>query len=106
MAESSPTLNGLAAAITKAASTISSYIDEHKLPAPSFAEDGPERYPTAPEVQLARLQLLESATDLLHLAMGPESYSLMSPVFVSTSLQYAIASRFFANRCRTITTPW
>lgn len=87
MPESDPTLNGLAAAITQAASTISSYIDEHKLPAPSFAEDGPERYPMAPEVQIARLQLMESATDLLHLAMGPESYSLMHPVFVSQPVQ-------------------
>ena len=80
MVESGPTLNGLAATITQAASTISSYLDKHKLPAPSFAEDGLERYPMAPEVQLARLKLLESATDLLHLAMGPESYSLMNPV--------------------------
>jgi hypothetical protein len=91
MAESGPTLNGLAAAITQAASAISSYIEEHKLPAPSFAENGPEKYPRAPEVQFARLQLLDAATDLLHLAMGPESYSLMYPIFVSRSVQYMIA---------------
>jgi hypothetical protein len=83
MAESGPTLNGLAAAITQAASTISSYVDKHNLSAPSFAEDGPESYPLAPEVQSARLELWGAATDLLHLALGPQAYSLMYPIFVS-----------------------
>lgn len=91
MTESGPTLNSLAAVITQATSTISSYIDENKLPAPSFAENGPQTYPMAPEVQFARLQLLDAATDLLHLAMGPANYSLMYPVFVSKSVQFMIA---------------
>ncbi|GAM42008.1 O-methyltransferase [Talaromyces pinophilus] len=77
MAESGPTFNSLAAAITQATSTISSYIDEHKLPAPSFAENGPEIYPMAPEVQFARLELLDAATDLLHLALNNHDTMVM-----------------------------
>lgn len=79
---SNPTLNSLAETIAQAANTITSYLEFNNLPAPSFSENGPASYPMAPEVQDARLQLLGALSDMTHLTMGPESFSILQPIYV------------------------
>lgn len=82
MAELNPTLKGLAATISQAANAITSYLDAHNAPAPSFTEDSPAEYPSVPKVQGPRLQLIEALSDMMFLAMGPAEFCFMKPVFV------------------------
>lgn len=82
MAKPQPTLNSLAANAASLSQTITSYLSSNGLEAPSFAADSPN-YPPAPELQIARLELLTTAADLVHLAMGPSDYALFQPAFVS-----------------------
>jgi len=83
MAQSQPTLNSLAATISKATEAITSHLEQNGLPQPSFAEDGPASYPNAPEVQGARFQLIGALLDLLNLAYGPADMSFINIVLVS-----------------------
>ena len=82
MAQPSPNFESLVATISESSSAITSFLSSNKLPTPSFDENGPVGLPPDPEVQGARLQLLGALTDMLHLAMGPAFYSLLSPVWV------------------------
>jgi hypothetical protein len=74
MTSSAPTLNDIAFQISGLTYNISKFIEENKLPAPSFAADGPPRFPTSapPEIQAARQQLLELTLNLHNLILGPE----------------------------------
>jgi hypothetical protein len=74
MAQSQETLDSLATKIAHHAKGISSYLSDHGLLAPSFAADNAAEYPQVPEVQGARLMLIESLMDMLHLAMGGSEY--------------------------------
>ncbi len=82
-----PTLDGLAAEISALSKTITSYLKDHDLPAPSFAADSPGSYPTAPEVQLARVSLLGKLADIGHLATG-----VVDQVFTGPMLAYPWSS--------------
>lgn len=71
-----PTLKDLATAINKNVSIIDACLEHSPIPKPSFAVDGLRRWNHAEldEVQEARNLLIDAATDLLHLAMGPYEY--------------------------------
>ena len=82
MAQSQDTLNNLASRVAHHARAISSYINDHGLIAPSFAADNVAEYPKVPEVQGARLELIESLIDMLHLAIGGSEYIVTQSMVV------------------------
>lgn len=82
MAEFNPTLKVLAETISQTAKAITSYLDAHDIPTPSFAEDSPTDYPSVPEVQGPRLKLIEALSDMMLLAMGPTDFCFMKPIYV------------------------
>jgi 6-hydroxytryprostatin B O-methyltransferase len=71
-----PTLKGLATAINKNVSIIDACLEHSSLPKPSFALDGLRRWdhPELDQAHEARIALIDAATDLMHLAMGPYEY--------------------------------
>lgn len=83
MATSKP-LSPLADKIKANASVIEAYLQEQGEPAPSFDITGPERFPNAPELQMARMQLLEAAMDVFILASGPGEFMTWMAVTVSS----------------------
>lgn len=68
-------LSALAAEITYHAKILDSYIAAHKLPEPSFKEDGPLDFPipssAGPELQASRTALLDASKALQDLTAGP-----------------------------------
>ncbi|KAF2684048.1 sterigmatocystin 8-O-methyltransferase [Lentithecium fluviatile CBS 122367] len=72
MAESGPTLTSLAEQISKITSTITTYLEEKRLTAPSFAADSPTNFPNlSPELFQQRQVLLDAINDLQILVQGP-----------------------------------
>jgi hypothetical protein len=70
-----PSLKELASAISFQSSIVNEFLEKNPLPQPSFAPYGLRNWEDADgEVQAARMQLIEAATDILHLAMGPSEY--------------------------------
>lgn len=70
-----PSLKELASAISSQSSIVNEFLEKNALPQPSFAPYGLRNWEDADgEVQAARMQLIEAATDILHLAMGPSEY--------------------------------
>jgi hypothetical protein len=70
----SPSLNDIAFQISGLTYNISKFLEQSNLPPPSFAVDGPPRFPaSAPaNIQAARQQLLELTLSLHNLILGPE----------------------------------
>lgn len=83
MSSPEPTLASLAASISDAANAITKYLADNGHPAPSFQEEGLERYPKDPQLMGLRFQLIEATSDLYHMALGPEDMAFMQPLFVS-----------------------
>ena len=74
---SSGSFSELASKISVAATAIDGYLKTHNVPPPSLKEDGPMGLPNAPEVSMAKMQLLELLTDMQILTHGPmEAISL------------------------------
>ncbi|KAL7626863.1 hypothetical protein AAE478_003637 [Parahypoxylon ruwenzoriense] len=72
MADSQPTLNGLAAKITELSDTFTRYIKEHNIPQPTFAVDSPTNYSNlSAEIFMTRQLLLDTLTDMWYLTQGP-----------------------------------
>jgi 6-hydroxytryprostatin B O-methyltransferase len=94
MALNNSSLQELAAAITSQVSTITQYLEKNGLPQPSFAVEGPRsrEFSDNPEIEKAYMELVESASDLLHLALGPEKYLTLSAFSVSQLLPSTIPS--------------
>ncbi|KAK1770138.1 O-methyltransferase-domain-containing protein [Phialemonium atrogriseum] len=74
MAQTEETLGSLAAKVAELTSTITNYLSSEGLPQPSFAADAPAQYPAVPEVTQPRLKLIQSLSDMLHLALGGRDY--------------------------------
>ncbi|KAJ9645227.1 hypothetical protein H2201_000978 [Coniosporium apollinis] len=72
MASTKSTLMSLAAQIASSAAVIQQQLERNKLQGPSFAADAPTALPDDPEVQNARMALIEAASSLQCLATGPE----------------------------------
>lgn len=83
MSSPEPTLASLAASISDAANAIAKHLEDNGHPAPSFQEEGLERYPKDPQLMGLRFQLIEATSDLYHMALGPEDMAFMQPLFVS-----------------------
>jgi hypothetical protein len=65
------TLSELAAKISVAASTIDNYLKANNVPSTSLKADSPMELPSAPEVAMARMELLDLLNDMKILAQGP-----------------------------------
>jgi hypothetical protein len=68
---SNPTIVELAEQIKLAATTIDGFLKEHSHDTPSFLASSPVDYPDSPELMGLRASLIQGATDILHLALGP-----------------------------------
>ncbi|KAI5919442.1 sterigmatocystin 8-O-methyltransferase [Camillea tinctor] len=67
-----PTLNSLAAKITELSGTLTKYLEENKIQAPTFSEDSPTSYTgLSPEIFMTRQVLLDAITDMWYLTQGP-----------------------------------
>jgi hypothetical protein len=88
MALTSPSLPDLASAISLQVSTITKFLRDSGFLQPSFdVGGGREReFPANPEIEQAYMGLIESASDLLHLALGPKRYMALVPLYVSLLL--------------------
>jgi hypothetical protein len=73
MATTQPTLDGLAATITEAVRIVTTHMRENNISEPTFASDSPQSYgELPPDINAVRQRLAVTATDLWHLALGPE----------------------------------
>lgn len=67
----------LAASIAQNTALVADYFSKHGLPFPSFDIDGPTSSqipPDAPEIEAARVAIIESMQQLRFLMMGPFDY--------------------------------
>ncbi|KKZ63273.1 hypothetical protein EMCG_00256 [[Emmonsia] crescens] len=72
MTETQPTLNGLAARITELSETLTKFLQEKNIPAPTFAADSPTSYVNlTPEIFMIRHWLLDALNDMWYLTQGP-----------------------------------
>lgn len=82
MSQSRETLDSLASKISDQSKAITTYLSANGLRAPSFEGNNVAEYPPIPEVQEARLMLIESLMDMLHLAMGGSEYIFIQTMVV------------------------
>ncbi|KAI1499267.1 sterigmatocystin 8-O-methyltransferase [Biscogniauxia marginata] len=67
-----PTLSSLAAKITELSGTLTRYLEQNNVPAPTFAADSPTSYTNlSPEIFMTRQVLLDAITDMWYLTQGP-----------------------------------
>ncbi|KAB5547342.1 O-methyltransferase [Coniochaeta sp. 2T2.1] len=81
-------LTQLAEAVLKSAKILDAYFEEHNLPQPSFAPDGPADFGIsndAPHVEQARVEAVEAAQELSDLLQGPITF--LRPIATGVSLQ-------------------
>jgi len=80
-----PTLKDLATIINKSVSLIDTCFENSSLPKPSFSIDGLRKWdhPELQGAQESRIALIDAATDLLHLALGPNEYLRSEYIAVS-----------------------
>jgi hypothetical protein len=72
MANARPTLTSLAKQISDITASITTYLEEKKLTAPSLAADSPTNFPEiSPELFHQRQVLLDALNDLTILVQGP-----------------------------------
>jgi len=73
MAEVQPTLDGLAAKIGELSGTLSRYLAEQNIPAPTFAADSPTSYSGRLSVEIFNIRylLLDALQDMQYLVQGP-----------------------------------
>ncbi|KAM0326972.1 hypothetical protein ACHAQA_006093 [Verticillium albo-atrum] len=72
MANSPETLQSLAAKITDLSASFTKFLEENKIPQPTFEADSPTSYEgITPEIFLLRQKLLDSLNDMWYLASGP-----------------------------------
>ncbi|KAH6876328.1 S-adenosyl-L-methionine-dependent methyltransferase [Thelonectria olida] len=83
MTNATPSLTSLAEAISQASSALASKLEQDGHAAPSFTEDGLAEYPKSPEILGLRMQLLDAATDMYRLALGPTDASFLGPIFLN-----------------------
>ncbi|KAL7943599.1 O-methyltransferase domain-containing protein [Trichoderma barbatum] len=81
MDQSNLTLEGLAVRVLNLTTALTTALQEHNSPQPSFSRDAPDFLSPAPEVQGPRLQLVETLTKMLHLATGPTEYLIQQCLF-------------------------
>ncbi|KAH8659815.1 O-methyltransferase-domain-containing protein [Xylariales sp. PMI_506] len=94
MAQSSTTLQSLAASIGELTEALTSQLKAASFPEPSFDPDAPESLPPAPEVQGPRLQLIENLTKMLHLVVGPSEYYINHFMINNESLTLDVLNHF------------
>ncbi|PGH07096.1 hypothetical protein AJ79_06374 [Helicocarpus griseus UAMH5409] len=89
MADTQPTLNGIAAKIAELSETFTKYLNENNVPAPTFVADSPTSYVNlSPEIFMVRQKLLDAVNDMWYLTQGP-SESIFN--YVHTAMPDAAA---------------
>ncbi|KAG5301688.1 sterigmatocystin 8-O-methyltransferase [Histoplasma ohiense] len=89
MTETQPTLNGLAAKISELAGTLTKFLQEKNIPAPTFAANSPTSYVgLTPEIFMIRQGLVDALNDMWYLTQGP-SESIFN--YVHTAMPDAAA---------------
>lgn len=86
----SPSLQDLASAINSKVSTITECHEENGLTQPGFAVDAlrSREFPENPELEKAYMELIESASDFLPLALGPGKYLNLTTLSVCPLTSY------------------
>jgi hypothetical protein len=70
--QSQPTLLELAAKVTELSQTLTNYLKENDVPAPTFAADSPTSYSNlSPEMFMTRQILTDTLMDMWYLTQGP-----------------------------------
>ncbi|EEH45053.2 uncharacterized protein PADG_01203 [Paracoccidioides brasiliensis Pb18] len=88
MTDTQPTLNGLAAKITELSDTLTKYLNDKNIPAPTFAADSPTGYVNlSPEIFMVRQELLDALNDMC--PQHTQLFRLWSAVPVEGSASYA-----------------
>ena len=95
MALSSSSLQDLASAINSQVSTITEFHEKNGLTQPGFAVDAlrSREFPENLELEKAYMELIENASDLLHLALGPGKYLNLTALSVCPLSSYSSALR-------------
>ena len=89
MADAQPTLVELAANITQLAGSFTRYLEEHKIPQPTFAVDSPTSYKNlGPDAFILRQTLIDALQDMWILTQGPSEsvFNYVHSVRTLTSL--------------------
>lgn len=84
----SPSLKELASIINAQTSKISDFVEKNGLPPISFGVDGmrDRGFLGNPELIVANMALIQAATDLLQLALGPQDYLTNVGLTLSTDM--------------------
>lgn len=80
-----PSFSELAEEVTKQSSIIKTQLDANSLPYPSFEASASHVLPPLPEIQQARLSLIDAAIKLTQLAIGPDEFYTWNCFFVGSS---------------------
>ena len=79
-----PSLKDLATTIFSQVSIVDDFLEKNALPQPSFAPYGLRNWEDADgQVQAGRMHLIEAATNISHLDMGPSDYMKFNALTVS-----------------------
>ena len=73
----------LVAQISSSTAIITGYLKKNNLPQLTFAVDSPRSLPEVPEIQAARMALIEAAAKIHHLAIGADDYIWRQSLTVS-----------------------
>ena len=92
MAASQKTLESLGSAVGELSKNLARQLEALSYPELTSEVDGPMTLPPVPEVQMPRLQLLETLAKLTHLVTGPSDYWLQSGFFVCRSRKLPVPS--------------
>ncbi len=87
MAASQKTLESLGSAVGELSKNLAKQLEAISFPELTSKVDGPTTLPPVPEIQMIRMQLLETLATLNHLVTGPSDYWLQTGFFVRPSLQ-------------------
>lgn len=83
MLPSQDTLTSLSEEVSVLSKSLTDYLNDHHVTAPTLAEESPGFYPQDTECQVARLQLLSKLQDMITLALGPGEFLTSQIVYVS-----------------------
>ncbi|KAH8807537.1 S-adenosyl-L-methionine-dependent methyltransferase [Xylogone sp. PMI_703] len=95
-----PSFAELVEQVAQLGNAIKSQLDANSLPHPGFEADVPRMLPLLPEVQQARMGLIDATSKLLQLAIGPEDYYSWSCFFTRyDTVLWGVLARYNIAAC-------